>query len=80
MKILVVLIGVFAAIAAVFGVQSYLSEVQAVAIIGGADGPTSIFLAGKVGGGDIFIGLAVAVVMILLIIWLINKGKKKKDL
>lgn len=80
MKIFAILIGVFGLIAALWGMQSYLSQVQAIAIIGGADGPTSIFVAGKVGGGDIFTGILVAVVIILLIIWVIYKCKKKKDL
>lgn len=53
-----------------------LSENHAVAIIGGADGPTSVFVAGKVGNGDIVLGIAVAVLVILGIIWFVSRKKK----
>lgn len=53
-----------------------LNEKHAVAVIGGADGPTSVFVAGKVGNGDIMLGIAAAVLVILGIIWLVSRKKK----
>ena len=49
---------------------------KSIGIIGGADGPTAFFVAGKVGGGDMFLGLAVAVAVIVLIVWLVRRKKK----
>ena len=55
-KILVagIVIGVIAV--AAYGVKQYVSvnpDGASISIIGGSDGPTSIFLAGKLPGGDI---------------------------
>jgi len=43
--------------------------------IGGADGPTSVFLAGKIGGLEIFLGICsvVAVILILVAFYFIKK-------
>lgn len=46
-----------------------------VTIIGGADGPTSIFIAGKTGGADIFILAAALAAVIGLGIFLWKKRK-----
>lgn len=47
-----------------------------VAIIGGADGPTSIYVAGKIGVGDIFILAAVLAAGIGLGVFLWKKRKR----
>jgi oxaloacetate decarboxylase beta subunit len=47
---------------------------MAVSIIGGADGPTSVFLAGKV-GGNFFAGIIVGVILLAVGIFLITKKK-----
>lgn len=50
----------------------------AVSIIGGADGPTSIFLAGKVGDGMAWAGIAAgAVIFVLGAVGLLKTGRKK---
>ena len=43
--------------------------------IGGADGPTSVFLAGKIGGLEIFLGICsvVAVILTLVAFYFIKK-------
>ena len=48
----------------------------AVSIIGGADGPTSIFLAGKVGGS--MIAYLVSLVVILIGVGIVIYIRKKK--
>ena len=68
--------GIICGILLFFGIDAKIQEKQAITIIGGADGPTSIFIAGKVGTGDILIGLAAAVVVIVLIVWLVGRKKK----
>lgn len=50
----------------------------AVSIIGGADGPTSIFIAGKINTDGAAVLLAAAAVgLILLGVWMRRKGEKK---
>lgn len=67
-------------LALVLGITSKQKKASSISIIGGADGPTSIFVAGKVGSfswplfaaGVCLLGLAVA-----LYISMKNKGKKR---
>ena len=73
-----IILGILAAIAGVLwiAVTLYTTKPHSYTIIGGADGPTSIFLAGKYGAGTIITavigGLVLAVAGILLIV---KKGK-----
>lgn len=49
---------------------------KSIGIIGGADGPTAVFVAGKLGGGDVVLALAVVVAVIVLGVWIWKKKKK----
>ena len=55
-----------------------MKEAVAVSIIGGADGPTSIFLAGKVGGTSSMILYLLSLVVILIGVGIVICLKKKK--
>ena len=48
---------IMAAINLVFKVNEQMSVAKSVSVIGGADGPTSIFIAGKIGGTPAIIGI-----------------------
>lgn len=48
---------------------------ETTAVIGGADGPTAIFLAGKIGNGSMLAGAGVAAVLVIAGIVLIRKKK-----
>lgn len=51
------------------------------AIIGNSDGPTAIFLAGRLGSGfGIVIGIILLVAVIILGIYIKKKRKKKDEL
>lgn len=50
---------------------------KSIGIIGGADGPTAIFVAGKLGGGDVVLAVVVALIVLGVWIW---KKRKKNDL
>lgn len=50
----------------------------AISIIGGADGPTSIFLAGKVGGNFAIVTYLLSLLVILLGVGILIYIKKKK--
>ncbi len=47
-----------------------------VGIIGGADGPTAIFLAGTVGVGSIIVEIIIGILLIAVGIWGLRKLKK----
>ena len=48
------------------------NEAVSITVIGGADGPTSIFLAGKIGGGLWLLIIGFVIVMLLLAALLIS--------
>ena len=52
-KIVAVIIAAIGILLAVFGVIAKKREAATIGIIGGADGPTAIFVAGKIDGGGI---------------------------
>ena len=64
---------IMAAISLVFKVNEQMSVAKSVSVIGGADGPTSIFVAGKIGGVSAIIGMIVGVVLLTVGIFVIGK-------
>ena len=77
-----IIVGVAAIIGGILliAITLYTRESHSYTIIGGADGPTSIFLAGKVGLGSMitaFIGGTVLFVSGVLCIIFRNKEKQK---
>ena len=67
--------GVISALLLYFGITAKMNEQKAIAIIGGADGPTSIFIAGKIGYGSILTVIVVGVIIIAGIIVMIKRRK-----
>ena len=66
---------IMAAINLVFKVNEQMSVAKSVSVIGGADGPTSIFVAGKIGGTPAITGIIVGIVLLAIGIF-IFAGKK----
>ena len=64
-----------AAISLISKVNGQLSVAKSVSIIGGADGPTSIFVAGTVGGFSVIIGMIVGIVLLIAGIFIIARKK-----
>lgn len=61
------------------GILLKIKDHSSVSVIGGADGPTSIFIAGKVHTGGLAVLCAViAVLLILSGVWIMRKGKGEK--
>ena len=76
-KIIAIIVAAVGIILAAIGLNWKSKAAVAVSIIGGADGPTSIFLAGKIGDGFI---LGIALIGIILFatgIVIFKKIKKK---
>ena len=74
-KWIYMIVGVISALILYFGIIAKLNEQKAITIIGGADGPTSIFIAGKGGYGSILTMIIVGVIIIVGIIVLIKRRK-----
>lgn len=67
------MIGILGVILAVIGMIGKEKEQMSVAIIGGADGPTSIFLVGKVGGGVSSVFITVGLLLLVIaILWYVK--------
>ena len=65
-------IAIAGSVITIIGLRFRFMENRAVTIIGGADGPTSIFLAGKVGNGigiiEIIIGIVILIIGFVIIL------------
>ncbi len=66
---------VIAAISLIFIINGQMSVASSVAIIGGADGPTSIFVAGKIGGFSAMTGMIAGIVLLAAGIFVIARKK-----
>lgn len=75
-KVIGIIIAILGIIIAAFGIDAKQKEAMAISIIGGADGPTSVFIAGKVGTMPIAITIIVGVVLLVLGVVLFLKKKK----
>lgn len=66
---------IMAAISLVFKVNDQKSVAKSVSVIGGADGPTSIFVAGKIGGTPAITGIIVGIVLLAIGIFIFARKK-----
>lgn len=60
------------------GLEIYDDGAASISIIGGADGPTSIFIAGKIGNGVIATVAIIAVIVVIAVVVVIRKILKRK--
>ena len=63
-KRLGIIAGILGIVLAVIGIV--LKENTAVSVIGGADGPTSIFIAGKLNGDNFIFMIVVGIILLIL--------------
>ena len=66
---------VIVAISLIFKVNEQMKVARSISIIDKADGPTSIFIAGKIGGTSIFIGVITGIVLLVIGIFMIVRKK-----
>ena len=66
---------IMAAISLVFKVNEQISVTKSVSVIGGADGPTSIFVAGKIEGAPAITGIIVGIVLLAIGIFIFVRKK-----
>ena len=76
MIIAAIITGVIGVLAIIYGIVTRAKCAAAISIIGGADGPTSIFLAGKVGNGFSLTLIVVGVVILAVVLAVILRRRK----
>lgn len=81
-KVLSIIAGAFLIVTVVCGIKVMKNEPQeSITIIGGADGPTSIFLAGNLDGGGVtftVIGSISLVISSVLIVYVVRNRRNKE--
>lgn len=77
-KLMAVIAAVIGFLLIGWGVNLKMNNSVAISIIGGADGPTSVFIAGKIGDGMIGGIILCGVIFTGLAIIIIRNNKKKK--
>lgn len=75
-KTMAIILGVIGLVLAGFSAVLKWKKQMSVSIIGGADGPTSIFLAGKVGNDFSVVGIVVGILFIVIAGFLMLRKKK----
>lgn len=68
--------GIIGVLLAIFGIIFKVKQNIAVSVIGGADGPTSIFVAGKV-GGDVSVFAIIAGIVLIVVCGILLFKKKR---
>ena len=74
-KILGIGLSVIGIVAVIITVILKIKRQMSISIIGGADGPTSVFIAGKVGNTSAAVGVIVGIVLLVIGIFMIRKKR-----
>ncbi len=75
-KTIAIILGVMGLVLAGFSAVLKWKKQMSVSIIGGADGPTSIFLAGKIGNDFSVAGIVVGILLLVIAGFLMLRKKK----
>lgn len=75
-KTMAIILGVMGLVLAGFSAILKWKKQMSVSIIGGADGPTSIFLAGKIGNDFSVAGIVVGILLLVIAVLLMLRKKK----
>ncbi|MEE1086479.1 MAG: sodium ion-translocating decarboxylase subunit beta [Schaedlerella sp.] len=76
-KWIISLVGILGCIFVIFGIEIKRKESASVAIIGGADGPTSVFVAGKVGDSVSVVIIAMGIILIAGGLYVYKRWRRK---
>lgn len=75
MKKVGIVVSVIGVIIAIAGIIQKNKISASISIIGGADGPTSIFLAGKVGSAPTITGIVIGIILLIVGVILVMRKK-----
>lgn len=76
-KIIAIIVAVVGILLVALEVRAKVKDVAAVSIIGAADGPTAIFVAGKIGNGLLIGAILVGIVLVVAGVVIYRKIRKK---
>lgn len=76
-KILLGIIGIIGSLLALYGFFTRPKRVSTSTVIGGADGPTAIYVAGKVGNDFSMALIAIGILLVVFAVILFMKNRKK---
>jgi LPXTG-motif cell wall-anchored protein len=75
-KMCIIIVAIVGVLAVIYGIITKTKAAASISIIGGADGPTSIFLAGKIGDGfSLTIIVVGAVILVAALLLFLRKRK-----
>lgn len=75
MKKVGIVVSVIGVIIAIAGIIQRNRSSASISIIGGADGPTSIFLVGKVGSAPAITGIVIGIILLIVGVILVMRKK-----
>jgi len=78
-KVLAIIVAVIGILLAAIGIHWKSKAAVAISIIGGADGPTSIFLAGKIGDGFILGTVLIGIVLLAVGVVIYKKIENREE-
>ena len=78
-KIIGILLIVIGVVTIALGIILKVKGTMSVSVIGGADGPTSVFLAGKVGNTSAITEIIVGIVLFIIGIFMVVKKNSNTD-
>lgn len=78
-KILGIILIIIGIMTAALGIILKVKGQMSVSVIGGADGPTSIFVAGKVGNTSVVVEMIVGIVLFIIGIFMVVKNNSNTD-
>lgn len=74
-KVMGIIMGVLGAVLVVIEILLQMKESMSISVIGGADGPTSIFLAGRIGGNLSILVIIMGLILMLIAGFILFKHK-----
>ncbi|EEG57590.1 hypothetical protein CLOSTASPAR_00394 [[Clostridium] asparagiforme DSM 15981] len=74
-KVLGIIMGILGLVLVIIEILLKMEESMSISVIGGADGPTSIFLAGRIGGNISILIIIVGVILMVIAGFILFKRK-----
>ena len=74
-KVLGIIMGILGLVLVIIEILLKMEESMSISVIGGADGPTSIFLAGRIGGNISLFIVIVGVILMVIAGFILFKRK-----
>lgn len=77
--IILTLVLLVLAVVVLFGANMFAVSSPSVSVIGGADGPTAVFVAGSTGGGILVPAIFGGLILVIIIVAVVISVKKNRE-